>query len=153
MLNILKYQHDRITGAVDMAISFQLKDKGNVVQENKNFTTELNAQSWFADVKKNYLLHRFDNFVYSCAMELEKATGHKSLHAKQEALTTVRNYAQWAATMASLTDSCRYMLLIKDSIEKILPFETNEQYPALYTEQSNLIAFARKHVDHGLLSC
>lgn len=152
MFRILKYQHDLVSDAVEIRVIFQLKPKGNIIEDGGMFTKKRNGDAWLYQVKKDYFNIKLENYLVHKKFIIESSVGHKSNIAKKQSLAELYKYLEWACTKASLYEACKWAIQMKKHFETILPSPNNPSYNSSNEAIDEIIEFAKLHQNGVLIN-
>lgn len=145
--NILKFQVDEVTGATDVAVTFQLNLNGKFVDDQGTFTTRDAAKAWLHQIQKDVFFTRVEKFLAHKKMIIENAPrGHRSHVAKQLALSVLSCNIE-AAIKSGLFNACKWFLSEYDEFQMILPAMSNPSYKSSTEELQRLYDFAKKYIN------
>jgi hypothetical protein len=142
MFNIISFTVDEISGRADLKVSYQSHISGAIKDDGGSFKSRQNALNWLEQTKKLYFGLRVDNFLIHKRFIIENAPGHKTITHKKEVLTELFRYSKWMAETATISEACKWFLLVKDKFYFILPGQNNPSRESAETELNNLIKFA-----------
>lgn len=153
MFNILKYQHELISDAVEIRVVFQNKKDGEIITDGGHFTSREAADRWLYDLKRLWFLVRTEKFLLHKQHIYEHGAGHKSVTVKKAILDQLIRQKNYAVnnTSVSLNAICNWLLTELPKFERILPSVKNPSYAGADEELKVLTDFASRQVNFNLL--
>jgi len=151
MFNILKYNHDLITDALEIRVLFQLKPTSLIINDGGHFQKKASGDAWLRQLKQNYFTIKVENYLHHKKHIIESSQGHKSLCNKKNALDELFRFLTFACEKATLTEACQWALNMQKQFETILPSSTNPSYQSSIEALNEIMTFARLHANGALL--
>lgn len=145
--NILKFQVDEVTGATDVAVTFQQKVNGKFIDDQGTFKSREDARVWLHQIQKDVFINRVENYLLHKKAIIENAPrGHKSHLTKQIALDQLKGNIE-TAIKNGLFNACKWFVSQYKDFELILPAMSNTSYKSSVEELQNLYDFATKYIN------
>ncbi len=151
MFNILKYQHDAVTDAIEIRVSFQLKPTSEIKLDGGHFNKKSQGDAWLHNLKRDYFTIKVENYIQHKKYIIEAGPGHKSLSAKKVSLDILNRFLFWAVSGKGLGEICKWALESQKHFETILPSQNNNSFESSEAALSEIMNFARQHSNNHLL--
>ena len=146
MVQVKQYEVNRITGYIDVVISY--KHNGVYKDDAGTYTTEAAARANFHSLQKTVFLQHLDRYVNDEKYIIESGKYKNQFH-KQESLDVCERYADWANRITGsdpmLSEICDFGLKIRTHLERILPPESDPGYMNARERLAEIIAFCSNY--------
>ena len=129
MFQVTKYTHDAVTGGIDVAAFFQIKNDGNIVEIKKTFFSDTSAKNWLRKEMTGYFLAKLENYIIHKKNIIENPPfRHKSMLPKEQALKECLRFLAYAVEKQDLREACHWAVQMFSKLQTILPNEKNASY-------------------------
>lgn len=146
MVNVIKFEVTPGTGFTEMILFFRVH--GKEVTDKVTFAKEENARKYFHSTQRTVFFQHIESYVLHKKHILE-SDNYQHKASKQESLSVCLNYINWmhSETTPTLAEICKFGLVIKSHLEKILPNENNNSYQRSRENLALIMSFCKGYKD------
>ena len=158
MFRTLNYSINRVFNTIEICVIYQLKKDSIEIQENKFFMSVSAGQSWFNQLRKNYLTQKVEYYFLHKKKIVENSKRHPGIEKKEKSLNIILNYLRWATNEKRVEELeqetgenklqivCKYCIKIEADLQEILPSPKNPTYQNSRDELSQILTFCKNQI-------
>ncbi len=152
LLEVTSFKVDQITGFTDLEVIFDIGT--GEISERRFYQKADSARHFIAEIKRDYILVMFANFVNHSRILYE--VGSRGFYKTRERSASLNRCVAANVFFTDheclLVEICKYILRIEEDLRRILPAPNNNSYSSSEQKLLNMIVFSKKELKVPVLS-